>query len=158
MSGVQRRVLERDTARVLLVDELGRLLLLQGHDHTRPEEGTWWFTPGGGIDAGESPETAARRELAEETGIALDALGPVVFSRTTEFDFEDDRYRQREVFFLARTTNRPAVPNNWTAIERRSLLGARWWPLADLERANERVYPEGLVALVRNLLGADTAG
>lgn len=157
MSGEERRALERDAARVLLIDERDRLLLLQGRDRTRPEAGTWWFTPGGGIDAGESAEAAARRELAEETGIALDALGPVVFSRTTEFDFEHDRYRQREVFFLARTTARPAVPAKWTEIERRSLLGARWWPLADLERAGEPIYPEGLVALVRDLLAGGTA-
>lgn len=152
MTGAKRRVRERDAARVLLVDERGRLLLLQGHDSTRPEAGTWWFTPGGGIDPGESAEAAARRELAEETGIALDALGPVVFSRTTEFDFEHDRYRQREVFFLARVTARPAVPARWTEIERRSLLGARWWPLEDLEGAGETIYPEGLVSLVRDLI------
>lgn len=158
MSAPKRRVLSRDAARVLLVDELGRLLLLQGRDRTRPEEGTWWFTPGGGIDGGESAEAAARRELAEETGISLEALGPVVYARTTEFDFEHDHYRQREVFFLARTTSQPAVPAKWTEIERRSLLGARWWPLEDLEHLDEPVYPEGLVELVRGLLGAAETG
>jgi len=31
--------------------------------------GTWWQMPQGGIDPGEDPATAARRELFEETGI-----------------------------------------------------------------------------------------
>jgi putative (di)nucleoside polyphosphate hydrolase len=32
-------------------------------------QGTWWQMPQGGIDPGEDPETAARRELFEETAI-----------------------------------------------------------------------------------------
>jgi putative (di)nucleoside polyphosphate hydrolase len=31
--------------------------------------GNWWQMPQGGIDAGEDPEAAAFRELAEETGV-----------------------------------------------------------------------------------------
>ncbi len=31
--------------------------------------GDWWQMPQGGIDAGEEPEVAAKRELLEETGI-----------------------------------------------------------------------------------------
>jgi putative (di)nucleoside polyphosphate hydrolase len=31
--------------------------------------GSWWQMPQGGIDEGEDPRAAARRELAEETGI-----------------------------------------------------------------------------------------
>lgn len=31
--------------------------------------GTWWQMPQGGIDAGEDPRDAAKRELAEETGV-----------------------------------------------------------------------------------------
>jgi len=33
------------------------------------DAGTWWQMPQGGIDEGESPQTAARRELFEETHI-----------------------------------------------------------------------------------------
>ena len=32
-------------------------------------DGTWWQMPQGGLDEGEDPEAAARRELAEETDI-----------------------------------------------------------------------------------------
>lgn len=31
--------------------------------------GTWWQMPQGGMDEGEAPEAAARRELYEETGV-----------------------------------------------------------------------------------------
>jgi putative (di)nucleoside polyphosphate hydrolase len=31
--------------------------------------GNWWQMPQGGLDEGEDPEAAARRELAEETGV-----------------------------------------------------------------------------------------
>lgn len=33
-----------------------------------------WDVPGGGSDAGESPEDTARRELREETGLSVGAL------------------------------------------------------------------------------------
>lgn len=37
-----------------------------------------WAIPGGMVDSGEEPLEAARRELAEESGVALDGTAPVV--------------------------------------------------------------------------------
>ena len=45
----------------------GRILIAQRRAGT-PHELKWEF-PGGKVDAGESPETALRRELAEELAI-----------------------------------------------------------------------------------------
>jgi ADP-ribose pyrophosphatase YjhB (NUDIX family) len=42
----------------------------------QPHAGSWTL-PGGRIDAGERPETAARREIGEELGLTLGALVPV---------------------------------------------------------------------------------
>ena len=53
--------------------DTGRVLLIQRSldQEDAPEvQGTWEF-PGGGIEEGEGPEEAARREFAEETGLAV---------------------------------------------------------------------------------------
>jgi len=56
-------------------------VLLQRRPPGKPHAGLWEF-PGGKIDAGELPEAALVRELAEELGIAADPAGlePVTFA------------------------------------------------------------------------------
>ena len=50
------------------------LLVRRGRE---PSKGLYAF-PGGRVDAGELDEEAVRRELAEETGLAVEALHPLV--------------------------------------------------------------------------------
>ena len=72
---------------VALIDLDGRILLAQ-----RPEgksmAGLWEF-PGGKVNAGETPEAALIRELAEELGIdvAASCLAPFTFASHTYPDF-----------------------------------------------------------------------
>jgi ADP-ribose pyrophosphatase YjhB (NUDIX family) len=58
---------------VVLVDERRRVLLLRHVFH--PDKP--WGLPGGWINRGESPQTGARRELREETGLNAE-IGPVL--------------------------------------------------------------------------------
>ncbi|MFL6101437.1 MAG: NUDIX hydrolase [Actinomycetales bacterium] len=143
--------LVRQAARVILVDEQDRVLLVHGRDPARPDRPTWWITAGGGQDEGESAEDAARREVREETGIVLDELGPVVLRRSVEFDFEGVHVRQHEVFFLVRvgTGDVRLDTSGWNDIERRALLELRWWRGQDLAVTDDVVYPEGLLELLR---------
>lgn len=142
----------RRAGRVLLVHR-GRVLLLHGSDPHRPQDGSWWFTVGGGCESGESTAEAARREAYEETGFALAGdLGPVVLHRTAEFDFEGVHCVQTEDFYLALVDSDVVVTTGWTDLERRSVSGYRWWSLTELAQTDESVYPQQLVALVSPLI------
>lgn len=56
---------------VMLINAEGRIFVGRRADRGDAPEGigTWWQMPQGGVDPGEEPEAAARRELAEETGV-----------------------------------------------------------------------------------------
>lgn len=56
-----------------LVDTRGWVLLQERDEHA-PSWPNKWCLVGGGVEEGESPETAAYRELIEETGIVCDDL------------------------------------------------------------------------------------
>jgi 8-oxo-dGTP pyrophosphatase MutT (NUDIX family) len=143
---------ERVAARVIVLDEIGAVLLLRGHDPAQPDRGAWWFTPGGGLDPGEIPVDAARRELREETGLDVVHLDLAPFERDTTFEFERVTYRQHEHFFITRTHRFDPTDVAWTDVERRSVLGHRWWSIDELAATDEAVHPEQLVSWLRALV------
>ena len=68
---MQQMVIDRRIAVMLLRDTQGRLLM-QHRDGAAPAWPCKWGLPGGGIEPGETPEEAMRREVEEETGIHID--------------------------------------------------------------------------------------
>jgi 8-oxo-dGTP pyrophosphatase MutT (NUDIX family) len=138
----------RKAARVVLLRSDGRVLLLRGGDPQRPEVGTWWFTPGGGLEGDESSESAARRELLEETGLDVAEVGEVVLRREVEFQFDGMIYEQAEEFFLVRTGPFDVDTSRWTDLEIASVVEHRWWSVDDLRTTSDRIFPEGLADLV----------
>ncbi|MCL1899391.1 MAG: NUDIX domain-containing protein [Promicromonosporaceae bacterium] len=139
-------VRSRRAARVLILDDDGRALLVRGHDADQPSR-SWWFTVGGGIAAGETPVEAAARELFEETGLRLspaDLQGPIL-TREGLFHFFAETCRQVETFFLARV---PAgwEPSQagWTTQERHLLDELAWFTSEELRAQPREYFPRAL--------------
>lgn len=68
-------------AAILVVDRAGRVLL-QLRDSAAPVLPDKWSLVGGHLEAGETPEAAARREVLEESAIAVDGRLEPVFEGT----------------------------------------------------------------------------
>jgi 8-oxo-dGTP pyrophosphatase MutT (NUDIX family) len=137
----------RRSARVILVDRTGRLLLFQSED--------FWFTPGGGIEPGETIEQAATRELWEETGLRLspDKLGPVVAETSGYADLGWATGMFHDAFYFHRAPDGFAVDTSgWQPVEASTMSGHRWWTVDEVEASPRNVYPFGLAPLARDLL------
>ncbi|GGU46939.1 NUDIX domain-containing protein [Lentzea flava] len=73
----------RRAARAILIDDLGRLVLIK---RTKPGQAPYWTAPGGGVeDTDASVEAALYRELSEELGAeATDASQVFLFSSPSD--------------------------------------------------------------------------
>ena len=133
-----------------MLDLDDRILLVRFEFPTR----TVWATPGGGIEPGESPENAIRRELEEETGLASVEIGPVIWTRLHIVPFIGGRWDgQREQYHLVRTAAfTPKPRHSWEQLNAEYVFELRWWTLHDLGAAEETFAPRRLPELVLDLV------
>ena len=136
---------EREAVRGVVVDAKQGVLLVR-FEH--PVSGdSWWATPGGGVDEGESDEQALRRELREEAGLDVAEAGPVVHEREHTFPWDGRIIRQRERFYVVRVEGHEPAPT--IDLRPEGVTELRWWTLSELDRTGEVVVPPGLAQLVR---------
>ena len=142
----------RPAARVLVIDQHDRVLLIHTQldpDHPRP---LIWLVPGGGLDPGETREQGARRELWEETGLRADALHPV-WDRRHVFTWRGTRYEQQERYFLTRVQTPLSLRfAKLEEIESQQLLDFRWWHSDEIQSSDEVFVPSRLGPLLATLL------
>ena len=111
-------------------------------------DGALWATPGGGVEPGESPERAIKRQLHEEVGLVDVDLGPVIWERTHEFPLSEACGGQREKFFFVRAPKSSIEPSfSEQELFEEGLTGSRWWTLEEIrESTGERFAPSRLAS------------
>ncbi|MEX2547771.1 MAG: NUDIX domain-containing protein [Chloroflexota bacterium] len=137
----------RQSVRVLLLDEADRVLLVRFWDGDH----SWWCTPGGGVEAGETDETAASRELAEELGNVDVELGPCIWTRRHVGVFRGQPFDQAERIYLGHVAAFEPRPSPAALLEH-GPDDIRWWTADELSGADGEFAPRRLPELVRDLL------
>ena len=142
----------REVARIVLIDANGTVLLVRYDDGRTARPKSYWATPGGALEQGETHRTAAARELREETGLDAE-IGRELWQRSFSADLGQGPMDQVECYFLARVAGvSPSVANS----SPEAIREHRWWPLAELAATREVIFPEGLAASLTIITAASS--
>ncbi len=141
----------RPTARVLVLDQDDNLfLILTDGEISGIGLKAVWLPPGGGVEAGESYEEAARRELREEIALADAPLGACVWLRTFPFERDGTRYAKQERYFVSKVEHFEI--DDALHVDRENVLGYRWWSVAEIDESSDLFVPRSLGQLLGSIL------
>jgi len=110
---------------------------------TTTDGGFVWQLPGGWIEAGESPEQTARREVTEETGLGLDEL---ILVGLTNNNFSDQNH-SISLYFEAECLDPKKINNpepgrceQWVWLDWQELQNNLYLPLQLLKDTDYRPF------------------
>ncbi|WP_347266782.1 NUDIX domain-containing protein [Paracoccus sp. (in: a-proteobacteria)] len=138
-------ITERHAARAILLTPDAEVLLLR----VEVANGRFWIAPGGGLRPGEDASQALRRELAEEVGLDHAAIGPLLWRGQRLATLNGRRWRQHEQVFLVPVPR--FVPVIRDRAEARLQREWRWWQRDEIRLTRERLVPESLARILRDL-------
>jgi 8-oxo-dGTP pyrophosphatase MutT (NUDIX family) len=139
-------VTERVSARVLLIDETSRVLLVSSRD---PDDGILvWYTPGGRIEDGEDLRTAALREIREEAGVVPNDLTGPIWERRFPHTFAGTFVDGHEWFFVAHVEASQIRDVAETGEGGSYFEGWSWWTLDEIRTYDGIVAPRRLADLL----------
>lgn len=141
----------RRSARVLLFDPSGDVLLIRFRAQVEGRSVSFWVTPGGEIEAGEEPEEAAARELFEELGLRLPLVGPVHEESGSEYVHLGERVQNEDVFFATVCGRDAPKLAGVSEDEIRLMQEARWWSAEAIGSSREKFYPESLAEVAERV-------
>ncbi|GGQ60548.1 NUDIX hydrolase [Couchioplanes azureus] len=143
-------VTHRPAARIVCLDADERVLLLHWRDPVDGHE--IWEPPGGGLDPGETHWQAARRELAEETGLDPAAVLDRWVEVPRDFVWKGRRFTGPERFFLARFGSpRPALGRGGLLPDEQEVLTGHVWLDLDELPGLPGLDPPDLPEIIRRL-------
>jgi 8-oxo-dGTP pyrophosphatase MutT (NUDIX family) len=160
---VPERIWVRPSARVVVLDPSGRILLFGSRlvdPAVPPGDVLFWYTPGGGVEDGESLRQAAARELAEEIGLVVPpaALEGPVWLRRHIGPFAGVDIDNRETYCALRDVVHQVAPGELTELEVLAAEPHRWWSLGEIAAGDAEFAPRELAALLPELLEKPWAG
>lgn len=142
----------RESARGLIVDEDWNCLLVHFDFHQEDTPGGFWAVPGGGVEAGESHEGALRRELIEETGIELGAMGPKVCVKTAIFTMTHHDGQVDHIYLVQVPHQEPSPALTREQLADESVYGVKWWAADDVLSGAAVFGPRRLPELLRTVI------
>lgn len=141
----------RRSVRALILDEDDNVLLLRFRWDEPTGVVEFWAHPGGGIEPGESPLQALQREMTEEVGLRVAAIGPELWTKTAHFPMGDWDGQVDHIHLLRVPHFDPHPSFSEDQLRAEHVHELRWWSLAEIADSAVTFSPRALPRLLSHL-------